>query len=328
MNKKERVFNAVNGKKVDKLPYAIWTHLPGIDLDPEKLADYTSNFVEKYDTDIVKTMNNGMYAVEDYGVKVDYSEVSKGGVARVVTTVIENADDWGRIRELELDKAEALNREIHSLKKTLKLVENKEIPVIFTVFSPFTTAYKLSNARIIEHIRTSDTRYIHQALQMITDTTAKLVRKVNRLGCAGIFFASQLSSHDVCDEDVFREFGAFYDKQVLLASEGYCDVVHAHGTNIMYDILREYPADVFNWHVWESEPSLETAREMEKCIMGGIVRSDITNSNYDAIDRQIKACWDILQGRHHILSPGCVIRYPLNDEALAYVRQAKNRICR
>jgi len=31
-------------------------------------------------------------------------------------------------------------------------------------------------------------------------------------------------------------------------------------------------------------------------------------------------------GRKIILSPGCVIRYPLNEEILVFVRKAKNEI--
>ncbi len=327
MNKKERIYRAVKGEAVDQLPYAIWTHLPGIDLDPDRLAHETYDFFRKYDTDLVKTMNNGMYAVEDFGVKVDYSEIAKGGVARVLSTPVETIDDWNRIKPLELDKAEALNRELYSLSETLKLVKDDDVPVLFTVFSPFTTASKLCGGKIMEHIRTGNTAGIHEALKIITDVTVQLVRKANQIGCDGIFFASQMSSYDACSEEIFREFGAQYDRQVLEASDGYCDALHAHGTNIMFDILRDYPVDIFNWHCWESAPDLETAAQMDRCLMGGIVRGDITDSHFEKIDQQIEACWKTLKGHHHILSPGCVIRYPLNDEALAYVREAKNRIC-
>ncbi len=328
MNKKERIFNAVNNKEVDQLPYAIWTHLPGIDLDPDKLAEETYAFFEKYDTDLIKTMNNGMYATEDFGVKVDYSDIENGGVAKVISTPINKIEDFSKIKELDFSKAEALNRELYSLKETLKLVEGKDVPVIFTVFSPFTTINKLCNGKIVDYIKTGQTKYIHQALQIITDATVKLVKKANEIGCDGIFFASQMSSYDVCDEKTFVEFGKQYDIQVLQASSGFCDVIHAHGTNIMFDVLKGYPIDIFNWHCWESEPTLEKAKEIDKCLMGGLIRGDITNSNYQAIDQQIEACWEILRGHHHILSPGCVIRYPLNDDALAYVKQAKDIICR
>ncbi|MBR0386031.1 MAG: hypothetical protein IJI05_05750 [Erysipelotrichaceae bacterium] len=326
MNKKERIYNAVQGKEVDQLPYAIWTHLPGIDLDPDRLAQHTCEFVRKYDTDLVKTMNNGMYATEDFGVKVDYSQIEKGGVAKVLYTPVETIEDWAKIKPLSLDYAEALNRELHSLKETISLVGD-DIPVLFTTFSPFTTANKLCGGHIIDHIKSGKTAGIHKALEIITDITVQLVKRAGMMGCDGLFFASQMSSYDVCDEDIFREFGAFYDRQVLEASNGFCDTLHAHGTNIMFDILKDYPVDIFNWHCWESTPDLETAAQMDRCLMGGIVRGDITNSNYAEIDRQITACWNTLKGHHHILSPGCVIRYPLNDEALAYVREAKNRIC-
>ena len=72
MNKKERIYAAVRGEKTDRLPYAIWTHLPGIDMDPERLANETYKFFKTYDTDLIKTMNNGMYAIEDFGCEIDY----------------------------------------------------------------------------------------------------------------------------------------------------------------------------------------------------------------------------------------------------------------
>ena len=41
LSKKERIRNAVEGRRCDRLPYAIWTHLPGIDMDPVRLAEET-----------------------------------------------------------------------------------------------------------------------------------------------------------------------------------------------------------------------------------------------------------------------------------------------
>ena len=51
--KKERIYNAVNGLKTDRQPYAMWTHLPGIDLDPVKLAETTYQFYKEYDIDLI-----------------------------------------------------------------------------------------------------------------------------------------------------------------------------------------------------------------------------------------------------------------------------------
>ena len=44
MTKRERIRAVVEGREPDKLPYSFWTHLPGIDLDPERLAEETYKF--------------------------------------------------------------------------------------------------------------------------------------------------------------------------------------------------------------------------------------------------------------------------------------------
>lgn len=94
MTKKERIEAVILGEHVDRIPYSLWSHLPGIDLDPVANAEHTYDFYKTYDVDILKTMNNGMYGVEDYGVKVDYSEIEKGGVAKSVDTPVKTPEDW------------------------------------------------------------------------------------------------------------------------------------------------------------------------------------------------------------------------------------------
>ena len=71
MTKKERIRAAIRGEKPDKMPYSFWTHMPGTDLDPEAISQKTYEFYKKYDFDFVKTMNNGMYAIEDFGCTVE-----------------------------------------------------------------------------------------------------------------------------------------------------------------------------------------------------------------------------------------------------------------
>ncbi|MBO7676547.1 MAG: hypothetical protein J6S49_03425 [Erysipelotrichaceae bacterium] len=326
MTKKERIYAAVKGEETDKLPYAIWTHLPGIDMDPVRLAEETYRFFKTYDTDLIKTMNNGMYAIEDFGCEVDYSQIEKGGVAKLISTPVVTPDDWDKIKPMKIEDCKAIQRELYSLKLLLEKVKDDEVPVIFTVFSPFTTANKLSGNKQLEHLKTTDTKKIHEALQVITDLTVELVRKAIDEGADGIFFASQMSSYDVTDEKTFREFGEFYDRQVLQASTGMCDTIHCHGTNIMFNILKDYPVDIFNWHAFESLPSLEDAKAAGKCVMGGLDRRDITERNFDKIRFQISECLRVFERRKHILAPGCVIRYPLDPEALSYIKETSEEL--
>lgn len=105
------------------------------------------------------------------------------------------------------------------------------------------------------------------------------------------------------------------------------NTIHCHGNNIMFQILKDYPVQVFNWHAWETLPALDEAYALTgKCLMGGLSRTDITQGNRGAIQNQIYECFKLLGGRHQILTPGCVIRYPLDDEMLSFIGKTRNEI--
>ena len=327
MTKKERVRAAVTGQRPDHLPYSLWTHLPGIDLDPVRLADKTVEFYREYDIDVIKTMDNGMYAIEDLGCTVDYSEISKGGVARVTDTPIHAPQDWERIQVCDPGKG-ALARELYSLERLLEQVKNDDVPVIFTVFSPLTIADKVSNKQLLDHIAQGHGDLVKRALENIATTTASLSRRALELGADGVFFASQMSNYDRLSAELYREFGVPYDRMVLEAcGQGWMNILHAHGSDIIFELLKDYPVQVFNWHIWESLPTLEAGQLLTgKCIMGGLNRTDITNRNKNAVIDQIYQCFRTLRGRSQILTPGCVIRYPLDSGMLHDIRRFKEEI--
>lgn len=324
MTKKERIAAAIRGEEVDRVPYSLWSHLPLIDLDPVQNAEHTYDFYKTYDVDILKTMNNGMYSVEDFGAVADYSEIAKGGVAKIVSTPIKNPSDWLFLRPVSVNQG-ALAREQEYLRLLLDKIKG-EAPVVFTVFSPLTTAFKLS-PDLMKQVENGYEKEVKEGLRAITETTCALVQRVIEMGADGIFFATQLSSYAVAEESFYREYGMPYDLAVLSASSGWCNVLHAHGKDIMFPLLRKYPVQIFNWHAWESLPTIDEARTLTgKCIMAGLERMDITEGKKNEIEYRIYETLKQTGGRHLILSPGCVIRYPLDEEMLTFVRKAKNEI--
>lgn len=327
MTKKERLMAAVNGNPTDTMPYSFWTHLPGIDLDPVLLAEKTYELYKKYDWDFIKTMNNGMYAIEDFGCKIDYSEITKGGVAKVTYTPVQEPADWLKLTVTDVNQG-SLARELKNLSLILEMTKNDDVPVIFTAFSPLTIANKISANTLKSHLEAGHSEEIHAALKVITETTCNLVKKAIEIGAAGIFFALQSSTYDFMTADEYREFGEPYDRMVLeAASAGWLNTIHCHGTNIMFEILKDYPVNVFNWHAWETLPSIGEAQMLTgKCLMGGLSRMDITNCRKNDIRHQIYECYRITEGKNIILTPGCVVRYPLNDDALSFIKKEKDVI--
>ena len=325
MTKKERIQAAIRGEKPDKLPYSFWTHMPGTDLDPEAIAQKTYEFYKAYDFDFVKTMNNGMYPIEDFGCTVDYSEIVRGGVARVVSTPISCAEDWRKLRVCPCDRGSNA-RELRHLKLVLEKLRGEEVPVIFTAFTPITIADKLCGGKLISYIEEGHGDAVKQALEVITETTAQLAAAAIELGADGIFLASQMSSYDKCTSQQYLGYGKPYDLQVLEAARGgWMSTLHCHGNHIMFDLLRRYPVQVFNWHVWEALPDLDEAYALTgKCLMGGLNRTDITQRDRGAVQNQIFRCFKQTGGMHQILTPGCVIRYPLDDEILSFIGKVRN----
>ncbi len=322
MTKFERIRAAIAGEKVDEIPYSMWSHMPGIDLDPVLNAEKTFEFYKTYDIDFIKTMNNGMYSIEDFGCTIDYSDIANGGVAKITSTPINSIDDWKKIKQVSI-KQGALKREQEYLKLLLEKVKG-EVPVIFTVFSPITTANKLSGGKLLEYISRGAGEDIHKAMEEITKTTCELVERVIDLGADGVFMASQMSSYAVMEENTYREYGKPYDVKILNASKGWFNVLHAHGDDIMFNILKDYPVNAFNWHAWQSLPTIEEVKEYtQKCVMGGIERMDITHHHKNELRNQIFNTIKVTKGRRLILTPGCVIRYPLDEDMLVFIKEVK-----
>ncbi len=301
--------------------------MPGTDLDPEAIAQKTYEFYKTYDFDFVKTMNNGMYAVEDFGCTIDYSEIAKGGVAKLVSSPVHCADDWKKLKVCSCDKGSNA-RELRHLKLVLDKLSGEEVPVIFTVFTPITIADKICGGELTEYLEGGYGEEVKSALEVITETTCQLAEAAISQGADGIFLASQMSSYDKCTVRQYAEFGKPYDLRVLeAAKKGWMNTLHCHGNDIMFELLKDYPVQIFNWHAWETLPDLEEAYMLTgKCLMGGLNRTDITKKNKGAIQNQIFQCFKELGGLHQILTPGCVIRYPLDDEMLAFIGKTRNEI--
>lgn len=325
MNKNEKMKQAISGYKQETIPFSFWTHLPEIDRQPDKLAEASFQLYKEYDLDFIKTMNNGMYAVEDYGTEIDFSEVAKGGVAKVVSTPIKENLDWALLAKLEVETATALQRELTHLKQLLHLVDG-QAPVIMTVFSPLTTADKLAQGRLAQLMEQEDATYLHQALEHIAETTADLARQAIELGAAGVYFASQMSSYEKLTTEQYKTYGVPYDLQVLEgASAGWFNAIHIHGNDIMFDLVKDYPVQVFNWHIWETLPELKEGLDYTgKCVMGGISRMDITHDRVNELRSQIYRSIISTKGRGLILTPGCGIRHPFAESTIRYLQQIKN----
>lgn len=301
--------------------FSFWTHFPNDDLDADRLAEATISLQRDFDLDMVKTAPNGMYAVEDYGVGIDFSQVPQGGVARIVSTPYTQAADWDALPEGDFTRG-ALERELRSLKLVRRALPG--VPIVFTLFSPMTIAAKLSQGRIHGQIAEGAGRKsIHAALARLARTTSAYARAAIEAGADGVFFAHQDTGRQLLGYDAFSEYVAPYDIEVLAgASAGRFNVLHIHGESIRFRELQDYPVQAINWHSWETPPSVTAgALTSRKCVVGGIDRWSITNNDVPAIRRQIASAVAAMRDIGDIiLAPSCTIRAGFDPATIVAMR--------
>lgn len=312
----------VFASRIDGRPlFSFWTHVPEVDRDAEALAQATIVFQREFDLDFVKTMPNGMYAIEDYGTEIDFSDIPSGGVARVVTTPFQGITDWAELRPVDLTSG-AHARELRSLRLLRQGLG--DVPILFTAFSPITIASKLSQGRIREQIASGGNRdVLHRALGRIAADVARLCAAAIEAGADGVFFAHQDTGRQVFGPDAFAEFVEPYDREALAgARAGRFNVLHLHGEDIRFEEAAGYPVDALNWHVWETPPAIAAARvATPKALVGGIDRRLITANDKSGIETQIAAVLEAAgDAGNVIVTPGCTIRHGFEPDTLHFIR--------
>jgi len=305
MSKWERVEAALAGEVMDRPPVSLWHHFPDRDQTAEALADATLAWQERYDGDFIKCMPPGDYATIDWGLTSEY-QGSDSGTRETIHYPIATADDWRRIAPIAVDQG--MHRAVIEAARLTNERLGGATPLLQTVFSPLTIAMKLSDGRVLDHLRERPD-IVHEALAVMTTVTQAMTATTLERGASGIFFATQCATTDLMTAREYEEFGARYDRQVLAAAgASRFTMLHIHGEHIMFDALMTYPVHAINWHDRRTLPALaEGTRRSGKCAIGGIHEYDIATMTPGEAAAQARDTVAATSGQHMMVGPGCVI---------------------
>jgi uroporphyrinogen decarboxylase len=306
MTKSERLMAAIRGEPVDRPPVALWRHFPGDDQRPEDLARATVVFQRCYDFDFVKVMSASSFCLRDWGSQ-DRWMGNMEGTRDYVVYPIQSAQDWYELRLLDPGEG-SLGAQL----RCLRLIGNDladEVPFIQTIFNPLSQAKNLVGAeRLPAHVR----RYpeaVHAALEVIAETTCRFITAACKVGISGVFFAVQHAQYGLLSEQEYAAFGRSYDLRVLEAAQGlWLNVLHLHGTDVMFDLLADYPVQVINWHDRETWPTLAEAKErFGGAVCGGLQRWNVmVRGTSEQVREQAADAIARTGGERFILGTGCV----------------------
>ena len=291
---------------MDRPPVALWRHFPGDDQRPEDLAAATVAFQREYDFDFVKVTPASSYCLRGWGA-VDEWVGSLEGTREFTDFPVSCAEDWCNLPVLD-PRTGALGAQMQALEMIVADL-GPEVPVIQTIFSPLAQAKNLAGATMLPiHLRRHREEFA-AGLAVITETTVRFVEALREVGVAGVFYAVQQARYSLLSEGEFADMGRPYDLQILESSRGFwLNVLHLHGTDVMFDLVADYPVHVINWHDQETWPSLgEGQRRFGGAVCGGLLRWDhLVRGTPDQIQEAAQVALNATEGRGFVLGTGCV----------------------
>jgi len=304
MNKHKRIQAALQGDPTDRVPLALWRHFHRQDRDPAALARVTAGLARRYDLDLVKLTPSGLYAVEDWGADIVYPNTETDAPYLARPAIIK-AQDWRALRQRG---RAALERELEALRQTRRQL-GADWPLVMTIFSPLTLAYKLAGEPLADHLR-ADPDAVHAGLQTLASATRAFALAALHAGADGFFFASQWICANFCTREQYETFGLYYDLQVLDATKdrSLITILHLHGGDVFFDMAARYPVHALSWHDRETSPSLAEARQRTaRALITGLDRDLLRAGPPQAVAAQARDAIRQTGGQGLILAPACVI---------------------
>lgn len=303
---RERIQACLKGEQTDRTPVALWRHFPVDDQNPELLAAATLHFQNNYDFDIVKVTPASSFAVKGWGVEDKWMDDTEGS-RRYTKRVIHDPADWEKLTVLD-----PTSPHLAGQLACLRLIRQNlspETPVIQTIFNPLSQAKNLAgNEVLLAHIR-KHPEAVLKGLETIAETTEKFIEAAIETGIDGVFYAVQHAQASMVSLDEYKSFSLPYDQQVLKSTEDlWCNMIHLHGKDIYFSLMRLFNFQIVNWHDRETFPSLAEAQSLFKgTLCGGLRQDSLVLENQAKIKDEAMDAIQKSKGRKFILGTGCVV---------------------
>ncbi len=302
----KRIEVLISGNAIDRLPVALWRHFPVDDQIPETLAKATAAFQDQYDFDLIKITPASSFQIKDWGAK-DIWKGNPEGTREYTRRIVQKPDDWYKLKPLKVEKGWLAGQ-----LACAAMIANRyhgDTPVLQTIFSPLAQAKNLAGQELlITHIHQYPDAVL-QGLKVITETTIGFIEALLTTGIQGVFYAVQHAQSTLLSAEEFIRFGRSFDLPVLQAAQPlWCNMLHLHGENLLFDQILDYPVQILNWHDRSTPPSLKEAlHQFNGVICGGLHQwQTLVLGDPKAVRRESSQAIKQTGGQRFLLGTGCV----------------------
>lgn len=292
MNKRERFFAAVRGDEIDRPPVTAWVHFLSDHLTGEQTAALHRSFIETYDWDVVKVMNDYRYPIPA-GVRT-----------------LEDRASLRAFKQLGLDEP-CFEQQLKCL-AALRAALGPDMALIDTGFDPYQQVLRNIGFDQAEHMWKHKADAL-RALQVVAENTCRYIQAVKAQGVEAYFLsingAIRAGFPRGSKRQIYETFQRPFELQLLRAAEGMVRILHVHGCGLDLDRVLDYPCEVIS--ISDRLPGNPSLAEMRKitpiCLMGGLDETKFQERSLPALAHEIDDAFAQAGRRKFILAPGCTI---------------------
>jgi uroporphyrinogen decarboxylase len=322
-SKRERLMATLAGEPTDRVPIGFWGHFLSDPRRADDLAKETIAFQRQFNWDFVKLMPSGMYYPEALGCTLTPAS-GPGAVNGLADSIVKRPEDWERLPVP--DSREGWLAEHVQSVRLVREALGPDVPIIQTLFSPLSIVHKLCVHVSFDESISRHRPRVEYALRAIAEGSKRFAAATLDAGADGFFFATQEATRDSLDDDTFLDLGKKYDLEVLGVTTGRAtfNLLHVCRTNIMADLVADYPVHAINWESHEVHPSLAEARGVWKqTLVGGVDRyGAIVNGAPADVRLEVQRAIETAGPRKLIVSAGCALPVARKEANLAAARRA------
>lgn len=288
MNPVERVRAALEGGAVDRSPFTVWYHFGLQHAPAERVAQAHLEFLEAYDLDLLKVMN-------------DYSYPMPRGLE-----TLDRPEDLARVEPLD-PAAGPLGEQLRVIELLARALRGRVL-FVDTLFNPWNTLRRSLARDALPRLMREHPEAVLAALDAVTETLIRFARASLDRGAAGLFLSVPAAAEFVSPEE-YERFMRPFDLRLLEAVRGRgAHVLHAHGSRLYLERLLDYPVACLSWADRDAGPPLATVRRLTRLtLMGGLSHAHFAYVGAARIRAQVRAAVAEAGPERLILAPGCAL---------------------
>ena len=318
MTKRERVMAAVRGEPVDRVPVSLWLHNFATENSAETLTAETLRLARRFDWDFLKPQSRAQCFAETWGLRYTPSR-DRATPYTVTRAPLATADDLHRLEPADA-RTGALGEQLQALRAIRKAV-GADTPIIWTVFSPLMVLpFLLAGGRAMAvSLLRSEPAAVDHALGAMAETLASYARAAVAEGADGLFYATNMATHELSTAAECRRFQRPHDLRVLGQVESApFNVLHVCGAGILFDEFVDYPMAALSWATVPGNPSLSEAHKRTgRAVIGGLpAKPEIASLPPSDVEARGRRAIAEMGGRFLVLGPDCSINPDTPDAVM------------